>query len=292
MTEEATTTETTTETTAETTAAATTTTVPASFIGDDGTFTEGWQEKYLTEDQRANARVTGGRVKSVQGMMDTIINSDKMISGDKMLRPSDSFGDADWDEYHKAGGWTGEDTVIERPEGLPEEYWNEDTVKTYSAKMNELRLTPKQVAGLVEMRMLEETTTLTNKANTAENDRAELKAGLLADWGNAYTQKEAVANFAVEKGANGDAEFEQRILKKFGSDPDFIRFSANLGAGFSEAGNGPVIKQALTPADVQTKINELYKSEAFNKPNHPEHKQAMATLARLHEQKASVRTPA
>ena len=263
---------------------------PASFIGDDGTFTEGWRDKYVPEDVR-DAKIFD-RVTTMQGAMKSLANFDRMKGADTINKPSDSFGDADWDEHFKATGWTGEATPIAAPEGLPEGSWNEDTATAYSEKFNELRLTPKQIAGLVEMRIQEETQTFTNAGNVAENARAELKAGLLADWGNAYTQKEAVANFAVEKGANGDAEFEQRLLEKFGSDPDFIRFSANLGAGFSEAGNGPVIKQALTPADIQTKINEVYKSEAFNKAAHPEHKQAMETLARLHKEKATVGVPA
>ncbi len=265
---------------------------PQSFIDGEGNFKEGWEGAYLTEDQRGNARVANGRVTSVKGLLDTVINSDKMISGDKILRPSDNFGDADWDAYHAAGGWTNQPIDIPAPEGLPEGIWSDDRAKTFSEGFNKLRLNPKQVAGIIEMYNADLVQQITDQGNVAETSMAELKAGLLTDWGNSYAQKEHNANFAVEKGTKGDAEFKARVLQKFGNDPDFIRYNANLGEGFSESGSISVTKQDPTPNDIQSKINEIMNSEAFIKPMHPNHKETMATLRRLHDEKVKVRTPA
>ena len=126
------------EATPESTATAT----PQSFIDGQGNFTEGWEGAYLTEDQRGNARVTGGRVTSVQNLLDTVINSDKMISGDKILKPSDSFGDEDWDAFHKAGGWTGEAIPMAAPEGIPDGIWSDDRATSFSELFNEIKLYP------------------------------------------------------------------------------------------------------------------------------------------------------
>jgi hypothetical protein len=128
--------------------------------------------------------------------------------------------------------------------------------------------------------------------NNNETSAAELKANLLSEWGNAYTQKEHLANFTVEKGTGGDAEFKERLLQKFGNDPDFIKYSANLGKGFSESGAIPHTTTSPTPADLQSQINEIMNSDAFMKATHPDHKETMKTIARLHEEKANVKQPA
>ena len=294
MTEEATAaaTETAVATTETATGTTTETTAPQSFVDDKGNFTEGWENAFLTEDQRANARVSDGRVKSVQGLLDTVINSDKMISGDKILKPSDSFSDTDWDAFYTAGGWTNQEVPIVAPEGLPEGIWSDDRAKKFSEGFNKLRLNPQQQAGIIEMYNADLKEDITNHSNNSETAMAELKAGLVTDWGNAFAQKEHNANFAVEKGTKGDVEFKERVLQKFGNDPDFIRYNANLGGDFSEAGSIPISNQSATPADLQTKINEIMKSDAFMKATHPDHKATMATIARLHKEKAQVRTPA
>ena len=115
-------------------------TQPTSFIGDDGTFTEGWREQYVPEDVRGEA--VFDRVKTIQGMAKSLASAERMIGADKMVKPSDKFGDEDWDEYHKAGGWTGEPIKIEAPEGLPEGIWSDDRANMYSEGFNKLRLTP------------------------------------------------------------------------------------------------------------------------------------------------------
>jgi hypothetical protein len=265
---------------------------PQSFIDGTGNFQEGWQAAYLTEDQRANARVTGGRVTSVQNLLDTVINSDKMISGDKILKPSDSFGDEDWDNFHKAGGWTGETISMAAPEGLPDGIWSEERATAFSEVFNKLRLSPAQQAGITEAYNADLLQQITDMGNNNETSAAELKANLLSEWGNAYTQKEHLANFTVEKGTAGDAEFKERLLQKFGNDPDFIKYSANLGSGFSESGSIPHITTAPTPVDIQQQLDEIRNSDAFMKPMHPGHKEAMANIRRLHIEKASIKQPA
>jgi len=281
----------TTETT-ETTTTETTDTAPQSFIDGEGNFKEGWEGAYLTEDQRGHARVAGGRVKSVQGMLATIINSDKMIDGETIRKPSDNFGDADWDAYHTAGGWTNQPIEIAAPEGLPEGLWSDDRAKRYSDKFNELRFNPKQVAGIMEFYHADLAQQITDSTNNQNTAVAELKAALLAEKGNAFTQFEHNGNLAIEKGAQGDADFKARVVAKYGTDPDLVRLLGNLGSRFNESGFVPKAEQAATPDDVQDKINAIMNSDAFMKPMHPEHASTMKKLRQLHDEKVKVRLPA
>lgn len=282
MSEETTTTETTAEATAETTTTETTVVATQSFIDGEGNFTEGWETAYLTEDQRAHARVTGGRVKSIQGLLDTVINSDKMISGDKILRPSENFGDEDWDAFHTAGGWTNQPVEISEPEGLPEGLWSNDRAKMYSEGFNVLRLNPTQVAGVMELHNTDVAQQLTDKQNNAATSLTKLKTDLLTEKGNAYAQFEYNGNVAIEKGTTGETpEFKERIVKKYGKDPDLVRLLGNLGSSFKESGGIPTTDLKTTPADLQTELTEAMNHPAFTKAAHSEHASIMATVKRL-----------
>ncbi len=281
----------TTETTAATVSETTTaTSTPTSFIDGDGNFTEGWQEKYVPEDIRGDAVI--GRVRSIQGVFKSLANFDRMKGTDNIPKPSDRFGDEDWDAFHTAGGWTNEPIKLVAPEGLPEGIWSDDRAKMYSEGFNKLRLNPKQVAGLAELHNADILQQLTDHKNNSETEMTKLKTDLLAEKGNAYTQFEHNGNFAITKGVKGDMDFQKRVAEKFGNDPDFIRLMGNLGGDFSESGSVPIKQQALTPSDIDKQLADIRSSEAFNKPMHPGHKAAMDNLARLHKEKLNIRVPA
>ena len=263
---------------------------PQSYIDGEGNFTEGWRENYVPEDVRDSAIFD--RTTSIQGMTKTLAHLERMKGADTMTKPSDNFGDEDWDNFHKAGGWTGEAIPLAAPEGLPEGVWSDDRASTFSELFNELKLYPWQQEKLSEAYNADLMQQVTDMGNASETSMTELKANLLSEWGNAFTQKEHLANFTVEKGTGGDAEFKERLLQKFGNDPDFIKYSANLGSGFSESGAMPNVATAPTPADMNSKIKDIMKSDAFNKPMHPDHKETMKTLARLYEEKATIKQPA
>ena len=106
------------------------------------------------------------------------------------------------------------------------------------------------------------------------------------------SQKEHLANAMVEKGTKGDAEFKERLLQKFGNDPDFIEYNANIGGEFAESGSIPKVNHAPTPTDIDAKIKEIMNSDAFIKPMHPEHASTMTKLRQLHIDKTKVGQPA
>jgi len=268
----------------------TTATEPTSYIGQDGTFSDGWRENYVPEDIRGEKIFD--RVKTIQGMAKSLANAERLVGADKILKPSDKFGDKEWEDYHRAGGWTGEPIPLKAPDGLPEGIWSDERATKFSDGFNKLKLTPKQVDGIMEIYNADLASQLTDMGNNSETTLAELKSNLLAKWGNAYSQHEHNAEFALSKGSKGDDELKQRLVDKYGKDPDFIEVFANLGGEFSESGSIPVSKLSSTPVDIQAKINEIQASEAFNNPMHPDHANTMKTINRLYKEKASIRQPA
>ncbi len=262
---------------------------PVSFIDGEGTFTEGWKDKYISENVREDAIFT--RIKTIQGLTTQVANLERMKGADTIPSPSDRFTDEDWNDFHKAGGWTGEVIPITAPEGLPEGAWSEDRATKFSEKFNELRLNPIQVAGLVEAYnadLLQQVSDIGNDSDTAV---ADLKASLLAEQGNAYTQFVHNGNIALEKGIDSP-EHKERVLAKFANDPDFVRMMGNLGANFQEAGGIPVTKMAPSPTDIQTKIDALYASDAYKSKDRKTREGVMKQLDRLTQEKFKVKQPA
>lgn len=270
---------------------ATTTTATTSFIGSDGTFTEGWRDAYVPEDVRKEA--VFDRVKNIQGMAKSLASAERMIGSDKIVKPNDKFGDADWDAYYQAGGWNNKPVDIKRPDEVPEELWSQDRAKTYAEGFNKLRLNPKQIAGIMDLYKNNAISELTNMRNNSDTAMAELKSSLLAEKGNAYTQFTHNGNFAIEKGTRGESlEFKERVIAKYGNDPDLVRLLGNIGGQFGESGSIPKASMMPTPSDIDSKIAEIHKSDAFMKPSHPEHKQAMANITRLYSERSNIRKPA
>jgi len=89
-----------------------------------------------------------------------------------------------------------------------------------------------------------------------ENQKAELLSNLSTEWGAAMEQKKHLGNIAIEEGTGGDEDFKERLTQKFGNDPDFIKYSSNLGGKFSE-GKSPNLTNVPTPADHQDSIDAL-----------------------------------
>ncbi len=293
MSEDGTTEVATTEQTAQTETAQTTaeTTQPTSFVADDGTFKDGWREHFLTEDIRDHGTFKDGRIKDVQGLFRSLASAESMIGKDKIARPSESSGDEEWDDFHRAAGWTGEPLPIVAPEGLPEGLWSEERASKFSEAFNKLRLNPTQVAGLVEVYNSDLKGQLVDAGNNADTALATAKAELLAEKGNAYTQFEHNGNIAIDKGVD-NREHQERLVAKFGKDPDFIRLMGNLGANFSESGGIPVVKMAPTPGDIDTKIAEVRATDAYNSKKHPGYDAAQANVKRLYNEKHAIKQPA
>lgn len=75
-----------------------------------------------------------------------------------------------------------------------------------------------------------------------------------------------------------DADHAKRLDEKFGSDPDFIRLMAKVGA---ELGEDKLPAGGLTQVETDT-LESLRKSEAYRDAKHPEHAAAVAKVGALY----------
>lgn len=257
-----------TETTVETTGTETTTEAP-SIVGEDGiTFSENWRDS-LDEDIRDDASLA--TIKDIKSLSKSFVHARKMVGKDKISIPNEATTVEEWDEFYKAGGKpeNANDYNFARPEDMPEELYNEELASSAQELFHKIGLSRKQADALFKFNNDNATASFQNLKNTEETTMQELKDGLYHDWGNAYEQKKHLGNLAVEKGTEGNSELKDRLVAKLGNDPDFIRFSANIGAKFGESG---VITTTHipTPGDIQEQIDEITMSKVYG-PDYVKH---------------------
>ena len=245
----------------------------------EGGFTENWTQS-LT-DTALHDNPTLKSTKSVESLANQLVNAQKITGMDKdrmLVAPNEASSEEEWAAFHKAGGRpeTADDYAFAKPEELSEEYYSPEQAKAAQELMHQLGLSKKQADSLFAFNNNFVIAELAKKTQDAELEATKLQDGLYADWGNAFEQKKHLGNKAIEEGTAGNVEFKTRLTEKFGNDPDFIRFTANLGGKFSEGGS-PNIPLIPTTGDIQNQIDEAmahkshgadYKAHGFTKAQH------------------------
>lgn len=232
------------------------------FISEDGTLNEGWREHYLDETIREEPYFA--EVKDVQSICKSVIHARSAVGKDKMVVPTENSSESDWDAAFNALGRpdTAADYNFQRPEEFPEELYSTDLANAAQDMFHKIGLSQKQADTLVTWNLEQTMSAVKEQEATAEMEQTTLVDGLRTDWGPAYDQKKHLGNVAIEQGVNGNDEFKTRLTQKFGNDPDFIRFAANLGTKFAEHGS---VETAMipTPGDIDSQIAELMQTAAF-----------------------------
>lgn len=110
-------------------------------------------------------------------------------------------------------------------------------------------------------------------------DPAVAEAELGKVWATPQQMERGLSN--CYRGAQAfaeDAEHAARIDKKFGSDPDFIRLMAKVGA---ELGEDKLPGGGLTPVETDT-LASLRRSDAYTDAKHPDHATTVAKVTALY----------
>ncbi|MHC4500351.1 MAG: hypothetical protein ACYS21_14705, partial [Planctomycetota bacterium] len=194
----------------------------------------------------------------------------------------------EWDEWHKAGGRpeTPQDYNLTVPADLPEGVYTKERLAEVQEVFHKIGLSKKQGDALMDMDVKATVSALQSQQQAKELAREEAKSKLYQKWGNAYEQRIHFGNVAVNEGASGNQEFVQRLIDKYGDDPDFIEFTSNLGAKFTERGS-ITAANVPTPSDIEKQINEIIHTDAYTNGKHPGHKQAVQAAAKLFRDKAA-----
>ena len=251
-------------------------------IGEDGKFAENWHET-LPEDIREEKSLRD--FKDVAGLAKSFVTTKRMLGKNKIAIPNETATDAEWDEVYSALGrpTTPDDYGLKKPEDMPDEVYSEEVAKKAMQLFHKIGLNRKQAEALFAFNNENAMAAYKDMAEQEEHNARELADSLHQEWGRAYDQKVHLGNMAVEQGSGGNAEFKDRLVGRFGNDPDFIRFAANLGAKFAEHGvKGAPIP---TPSELDDKIHDAMMKEDYMNRNHPGHQKAVENVQRMFKEK-------
>ncbi len=262
--------EVTTETAEQTTTETQTTETQAAtinYFGTDGVLNEGWRgtlEEELREDKSLLS------FKSVGDLAKSFVNTKKMVGANVIAVPGDTSTESEWQEYHKAGGRpeTVADYNLAVPEGFPEEIagqmFPKDRMEKWQERFFKGGVSKKAADEFIREFAQDMLADYKLSEQAKVTQKEELVAGLSADWGAALEQNKHLGNMAIDEGTAGDDELKVRIVSKYGNDPDFIRYSANLGKKFAE-GKPPGFASIPTPNDYQDQIDALMADPLYTK---------------------------
>ena len=264
---------------------------PPVYFGSDGSLAEGWQG---TLDEGLREDKTLELFKNVNDLAKSYVSARGMIGKNTMEIPTDASSEVVWDMYHKAGGKpeTVADYNLKAPDGFPEEVMEQvfpkAKLEVWQERFFKAGISKKAADQFIADFAQDILADLQSVKQVEEQQMSELKTGLSLEYGAAYDQKKHIGNMAIEEGTKGDLEFKTRLTDKFGNDPDFIRYSINLGEKFAE-GKPPNFANIPTPADYQTQIDEIMANPLYMKGTTKERmklaEQVMALRTKMAERK-------
>ena len=237
------------------------------YFGTDGVLNEGWQGT-LSEELREDKTLQV--FKNVGDLAKSYVSARGMIGKDTMAVPSDTSTEGEWQEYHKAGGRpeTVEDYDLKAPEGFPEELATKifpaDRITKWKERFFKGGVSQKAARDFINEFAQDMLIDYKAVEQAKVTQKEELASGLATDWGAAFEQNKHLGNMVIVEGTAGDDEFKARLTEKFGNDPDFVRFSANLGKKFAE-GKPPGFATIPTPNDYQDQIDALMADPLYTK---------------------------
>ncbi len=236
---------------------------PTAFFGTDGILNEGWQGT-LDESLREEKSLAG--FKNVNDLSKSFVMTKKMVGANVIPIPTDISTEDEWQEFHKAGGRpeTAADYGFKKHDEIPDNQYSQEYVTGLQDLLFKFGASSKLASALVEYDNQFKIAMNVTKAQNKELAKTELVSGLATDWGVAFEQNKHLGNMAIEEGTLGDGDFKERLTKKFGDDPDFIRYSSNLGKKFAE-GKPPGFGAIPTPSDYQDQIDRLMEDPLYTK---------------------------
>lgn len=252
---------------------------PAEGEGDPDVVAEGWLTG--SEATFANDPIMAN-VKDVPTLVKNYINAQRMVGKKGHMLPDENSGEDTWNEFY---------TKMGRPEtgddyGLQSEQLNEDFVKNFSAKAHEIGLMPRQAQALMEYY---------NESASNENsqDQEALRASeqaslelLKNEWGEGFNTKVHKAQ-VVAKQFGGESFIKALDEQGLGSNPEIIKFLANIGESLNEDSFEPsaVSQFAMTPEQAQAEIAGIMEAEdsPYWKPNHQDHFKVKQKVEKLYK---------
>jgi len=257
--------------------------------GDTNTPTQNTDWKASLSDEIRNEKSLEN-ISDIESLAKSFVHAQKLVGADKIPVPNKFATDEDWNKvYEKLGRPKSAD---EYKFNLPEDKTvDEAALKGFADQAHKLGLLPGQADGVVKFYNDMIGAELSNANSIATAAREKATSELKTEWGQAYDQKIAAANNVVRSVLpDGFMSMNMEDGTKLGDNPVVIKAFAMLAEKMGEdkivSSDGPMM---MTPKALDKEINSLTApGSAYWDKTHPAHKDAVAEVLALREQKSSV----
>jgi len=257
--------------------------------GDTNTPTQNTDWKASLSDEIRNEKSLEN-ISDIESLAKSFVHAQKLVGADKIPVPNKFATDEDWNKvYEKLGRPKSAD---EYKFNLPEDKTvDEAALKGFADQAHKLGLLPGQADGVVKFYNDMIGAELSNANSIATAAREKATTELKTEWGQAYDQKIAAANNVVRSVLpDGFMSMNMEDGTKLGDNPVVIKAFAMLAEKMGEdkivSSDGPMM---MTPKALDKEINSLTApGSAYWDKTHPAHKDAVAEVLALREQKSSV----
>jgi hypothetical protein len=240
---------------------------------------ENWKDS-LPDDLKSDPSLSS--ILDVQALAKSYVHGQKLIGKDKIVIPDKFATEDDWQKiYQKLGVPESVDKYdLKVPETI-----DEDFVKGFKDLAVKTGIHPKQAEKLFDFYGKYVEGVIQN--NESENKRAfeESIGNLKKEWGQGYDKKIQAASGLFKSLADEETTkfFNESGV---GNNPTVIKLFAKLAEQLGEdkfVNATNIGSMGLTPAEAQTKINQIYgnKDHPYFNKSHPSHQDALKEMSKL-----------
>lgn len=186
-----------------------------------------WLES-LPQEMRADPSLA--TIPDIPTLAKNYVETKRTLGTDKMPKPQKNWGDKEWSEFYNAIGRPEAPDKYPDPEVKLEDGFEiqPEKMKAVKTEFHKLGLTERQAKGVLEYYANTINNQIKSERESGQSAIAAADAALRKEWGQKYDMNTELAKAAANKFAKPE------LFKKYGNDPDFLSFLAQVGAGMME----------------------------------------------------------
>lgn len=224
----------------------------------------------LPQDLRGNPSLQQFQGKTWEevgpNLAKSYVETKSMIGAEKMLKPSDKWGEKEWGDFFSQVGRPETPDKYSMPEvKMPEDLKLDDAkIAERKALYHKAGLTDRQAKALIEADLNFIKTSYEADKQSTESAKLSAESTLKQEWGDKYQANIELARSVVAK--FGDEQFVRYVEESgLGNDPRLIKLLAKAGQGLMEdkaSGKGAV-EIAPSVASAMAELNQLKADKTF-----------------------------
>lgn len=230
-------------------------------IDADGNLAENWLETLPEEMRKEKCLET---VTGWQSLISQYVNGQKAIGKNKVVVPTETSSEAEWDAFYKAIGRpeTVDDYKAEVPEELSE-ILDANRLAAYKDFAHKHGVSEKLFNEFLNFEVQQTLNLLKEDDQAEERAMMDAKQELIKRWGAAYDERKHLADRVITV-LRPDPESRIGILEKYGNDPDFLELLSDAGMRLVEGKPLTVeVTGAATPKEAEAQLSELRSTPGF-----------------------------